>query len=91
MIGIREILSPIDKPFAKLTPVKSAPARPGPWVTAIASKSPSERFASDMASFTIELSISSCTRDAISGTTPPKEEWTTCEPVSYTHLRAHET
>src|SRR6478672_7741450 len=65
--------------LAKLTPTSSAPTSPGAFVTATASTSPSSTFASASAWRTTGTIAVRWCRDAISGTTPPKMRWTSCD------------
>ena len=57
--------------FASATPTSSAPTRPGPYVTPMASKSSRVTSASFNASSMTWLIFSMCFLEAISGTTPP--------------------
>src|ERR671916_3461483 len=67
-------------PLAPATPTSSAPARPGPAVTAIASMSLSVTPASARARFMVGTNASRWARLATSGTTPPKRAcWSTLE------------
>ena len=67
------ILNPCANPFEKQTPANKVPAKPGPFVTAIPSKLLNEIPASSMARNTSEFKRRSCSLDASSGTTPPKD------------------
>jgi hypothetical protein len=57
--------------FAVSTPTSSAPTRPGPAVTATASRSENAMFASAIARSMTGTIVATCWRDATSGTTPP--------------------
>ena len=63
--------SPIASALAAATPTSSAPARPGPLVTAIASTSCSRTPAVSQARSMVGTIASRCARLATSGTTPP--------------------
>src|SRR3954452_10926079 len=63
---------------AAATPTSSAPVRPGPEVTAMASTSSGPTPASARARCTVGTIASRCAREAISGTTPPKRS---CSPT----------
>src|SRR6266508_1619813 len=61
-------------------PTRSEPTRPGPWVTAMPSKSLSPMPAASRARLMTGTITSVCRRDASSGTTPPYGPWTSsCE------------
>src|SRR3954471_11944972 len=64
--------SPTASAFAAATPTSSAPASPGPLVTAIASTSCNAIPAVAQARSTVGTIASRWARDATSGTTPPK-------------------
>src|ERR671920_1415495 len=67
-------------PFAAATPTRSAPASPGPAVTAIASTSASVTSASSSARCMVGTIASRCARLATSGTTPPNRAcWSTLD------------
>src|SRR5699024_2143608 len=70
--------------LAALIPTKSAPIKPGPSVTAIASiSSHVSSLCSNASSKTIVICSTWC-RDAISGTTPPKRLWLSiCEETTF--------
>ena len=53
------------------SPISSELTSPGPWVTARASICPHSIFASARASETTTGRLPTCSREAISGTTPP--------------------
>src|SRR5690606_26236285 len=61
--------------LAATTPTRSEPTSPGPWVTATADRSPSPIPARSSASSTMRVIVSTCLRDATSGTTPPNRSW----------------
>src|ERR1700682_2249244 len=65
-----------------LTPTRSAPTRPGALVTATASRSSRLVPASSIARSTTGTMLVRCARDAISGTTPPKTRWISCERIT---------
>src|SRR5882757_5748598 len=56
-------------------PTRSAPTRPGPWVTPMASMSRRVRLAFARASRTTGTIWRRCSREASSGTTPPYRRW----------------
>src|SRR5690349_18180789 len=64
--------------LAALRPTSSAPASPGPQVTATASMPSQSRPAWRIASSSVGISVTMCWREASSGTTPPKR-W--CRPI----------
>src|SRR5262245_3181747 len=66
-----------DLPYT--TPTSSAPARPGPAVTATASTADNATPASAIARSTTAGSAVRCARLASSGTTPPKTLCTSCD------------
>src|SRR5689334_4096815 len=67
-------------PLAAATPTSSAPARPGPLVTAIASLSARLTPASSSARCMVGTIASRCARLATSGTTPPNRAcWSTLD------------
>ena len=75
LTGISGFLDPSERPLAYCNPTKSAPTRPGPYVTPIASTSSNVKFASFNAAFTTPSTASICILDATSGTTPPNFLW----------------
>src|SRR5215831_16902053 len=74
--------------FATEQPTRSEPTSPGPWVTAIPSRSGRRTPASASAFSTTGTMTSRCRREASSGTTPPYGAWiASCEATTFDRMR----
>ena len=74
-IGIKGLLTPKERDFAKIDPTRSPPISPGPHVALYKSILFGDNWACLKQSFVICCKISRWARDANSGTTPPCFLW----------------